>query len=277
MEQKKSFMSIVAKAKWAGPVLLVLLIILHSSPAAAQSRQRPGNRPSPGGRPGNSRPPGGSRPPVARPPVTRPPVARPPVTRPPVVSHPRPVHRPVVSHRPPGWAPNRRPYTRPPVYYGGRRFYSYHHYTYHPYRPYVWGPSWNPIGFYMRTMIPGAVVISFGRTPYRYYSGVFYEPFNGGFRAVPAPPTVIVPSVPDGYESVVVDGAAYLYYGGTFYQQMGNGYVVTVAPAGAVVSQLPAGCVTVNVNGMSMLQYGNTYYQPVTVNGQGAYEVVDTE
>ena len=259
--------------------LILIFWILISASVMAQSRPQPGNRPATG-RPGNSRPPGGNRPPGTRPPVSRPPVTRPPVHhRPsrPVVTHPRPVHRPVTGHRPPGWAPGRRPYVRPPYVYRGRRFYSYHSYVYHPYRPFLWGPAWHPVGFYMQTMMPGAVVLSIHSIPYRYYSGVFYQPFNGGYRVVPAPPTVIVPAIPEGYESVVVDGTPYLYYGGTFYEQMGSGYVVSAPPAGAVISQLPAGCTVVHINGMSILKFGDTYFQPVTVNGRNMYEVIESE
>jgi len=112
---------------------------------------------------------------------------------------------------------------------------------------------------------------------YRYEAGVYYAPYNGGYRVVPAPVQAVVPSLPAGYETVVVDGTQYLYYGGNFYIPYQDSYQVTAAPPGAVVTNLPEGCEQVQMDNVTYLKYNNTYFQPVSVNNQPAYEVVNIE
>ena len=53
------------------------------------------------------------------------------------------------NHHPAGWAASRPAYSRPPHIYGGRRYYTYHSYFYHPYRPFFFGPTWHPVGFFL--------------------------------------------------------------------------------------------------------------------------------
>jgi len=213
-----------------------------------------------------------SKPVVTRPPDTRPPSQRPPVTRPPV--H---MPRPGNNHRPPGWSANRPPYTRPPHVYRGRKFYTYHPYFHHPYNPYSWGSSWHPVGFFLRTLANAAILISINNNRYRYYNGVFYNPYNNGYIAIAAPLGAQIPILPQGYVTVSLGGFDNYYYGGSFYTRIDNGYQVIAPPPGAVVYNLPPGCISENIGGITYLKYFNTYYLPVQVNGQNAYEVVDVE
>ncbi len=181
------------------------------------------------------------------------------------------------GYRPQGWASTRRAYTRPPVIYGGRRYYAYHGYYAHPYVAYSYGPRWHPIGFFLSALVGTAVIIDLENRSYRYDEGVFYAPYNNGYQVVPAPPGAYVPSLPEGYQQVAVGGQNYYYFGGAFFVLNGNQYEVVQAPAGAVVYNLPQGASPVQVDSYNYMQYNGTYYQPIQINGQDAYEVVEME
>jgi hypothetical protein len=239
-----------------------------AQPKRPPLQQRPQQRP-PVQRPVPNRP--QTRPPVQRPPVQRPAVQRPQPQRP--VAH----HRPPINYRPPGWGANRPVYTRPPHVFGGRRYYTYHHYYNHPYSPYVYGPSWHPIGFFVRAFAATAIIISFNNTQYHCEDGVYYAPGNDGYVAVAPPIGAFVPSLPNGYATVNVGGMDFYYYGGTFYAQAENGYQIVQAPPGAIVYNLPGGCEQVQSGNILYLKYNNAYYQPIQFNGQNAYEVAEIE
>ena len=180
------------------------------------------------------------------------------------------------GYRPQGWANTRPAYTRPPVVYNNRRYYTYHNYYSHPYRPYNYGPRWHPYGYYYPGAFSG-ITINFGNSAYQYNDGVFYQPYNSGYRVVYAPYGAYVPSLPPGFEEAEVGGQLYYYYGGTFYILNGRQYEVVNAPAGAIISHIPEGANTVLVANYSYLEYNGTYYQPVYINGRDAYEVVEFE
>lgn len=181
------------------------------------------------------------------------------------------------GYRPQGWATTRRPYTRPPVVYKGRRYYAYHTYYAHPYTAFSYGPRWHPIGFFLSALVGTAIIIDLANSRYRYDEGVFYEPYDNGYRVVPAPPGAYIPSIPEGYQTLAVGGQTYYYFGGAFFVLNGNQYEVVQAPAGAVVYNLPQGASTVQVDDYNYVQYNGTYYQPIQINGEDAYEVVELE
>jgi hypothetical protein len=174
-------------------------------------------------------------------------------------------------------------------YYGRSSHVSYYHpgrpvslfgrphfgYYYHPYRPYYWGPSYHPIGFFTGALLGAAISLSWQNHPYRYYNGVYYEPYNSGYRVIAAPVGIRINSLPAGFSEIPVDGVNFYYYGGTFYRNYGSEYEVTAAPFGAVVYNLPDGAQEVTVNGNRYMFYNNTYYSPFNDNGTDAYEVVD--
>ena len=193
------------------------------------------------------------------------------------------VNRPAVrttnrpGYRPQGWAATRRPYTRPPVVYKGRRYYTYHKYYPHTYTAFSYGPRWHPIGFFLSALVGTAIIIDLENRSYRYDDGVFYAPYNNGYQVVPAPPGAYVPSIPEGYQQLAVGGQTYYYFGGAFFVLNGNQYEVVQAPAGAVVYNLPQGATTLQIDDYDYLQYNGTYYQPIQINGQDAYEVVELE
>lgn len=181
------------------------------------------------------------------------------------------------GYRPQGWASTRRAYTRPPVIYGGRRYYTYHSYYAHPYVAFSYGPRWHPVGFFLSALVGTAIIIDLENRSYRYDEGVFYAPYNNGYQVIPAPPGAYVPSLPEGYQQVAVGGQSYYYFGGAFFVLNGNQYEVVQAPAGAVVYNLPQGASPVQMDSYNYMQYNDTYYQPIQINGQNAYEVVEME
>jgi len=181
------------------------------------------------------------------------------------------------GYRPQGWAPTRRPYTRAPIIYGGRRFYAYHSYYPHPFTAFRYGPTWHPLGFFLTALVGTAIVIDLENRSYHYSAGVFYAPYNNGYQVVPAPYGAYVPSIPQGYQQVSVGGQSYYYYGGAFFVLNGNNYEVVQAPSGAVVYNLPEGATQEQVDNYMYMQYNGTYYQPIQINGQNAYEVVELE
>ncbi len=209
--------------------------------------------------------------PQPQPQPTRPSV-QPPRPQPPI-GHTRPPS----YYRPPGWRPDRPAYTRPPHYYGGNRFYTYHRYTYHPYNPYIYGPAWHPVGFFLGAIAATASYVAFNNMQYRYYQGVYYMTYNGGYQVVPPPMNIAVPNLPPGFITMNIGNTLYYYYGGVFYIYSQNGYLVVRAPAGALVPNLPDGCEQIQANGIVYLKYYNTFFQPISYNGQNIYEVVEME
>ena len=149
-----------------------------------------------------------------------------------------------------------------------------HPYSYHPYHPSSWGPSWHPIGFIAAKLARDAFIFSLANRQYYYDQGVYYQPVSGGYTVVSAPVGAVVSSLPDGYETVQVGDDYFYYYGGTFYIGLDQGYQVVDAPIGAIVMDIPDGATQQNINGEIYLAYNNTYYEPVSFNGQDAYQVV---
>jgi len=120
-------------------------------------------------------------------------------------------------------------------------------------------------------------MISLENRQYGYYDGVFYEPYNNGYQVVPPPMGAYVPSIPDGFQQVMVGDQTYFYFGGAFFIQNGGNYQVVAAPAGAVIYNLPEGATTQQVDSYNYLVYNGIYYLPIQINGQPAYEVVELE
>jgi hypothetical protein len=159
------------------------------------------------------------------------------------------------------------------VYHTGG-YQGIHPYYYHPYRPYYWGPHWHPTGFFLSALAADAIWFNYNNTRYWYDDGCFYLPQNGGYDVVPAPIGALVATIPQGYETPVVDGTTYYYFAGVFYVYTGQGYQVVAAPPGAVIYQLPDGATDQQVDGQDFLVYNNTWYAPIEQDGQDAYEVV---
>jgi hypothetical protein len=170
-------------------------------------------------------------------------------------------------------------YSRPPYSYGGFHFYCHFGYSYHPYRPYYYGPTWHPWGFFIGALTATAIVVSINNAKYHYDQGVFYEESQGGYTAVEAPNGAVVPDIPDNAQQVVIEQNVTnnYYYGGTYYEKGSEGYTVVAPQAGSLVEGLPEGAEEVKIGEVTYVQYGDTYYQPVKVDGKEMYEVVHIE
>lgn len=165
-------------------------------------------------------------------------------------------------------------YHHPPYVYGGRRFYAYHPYVYHPFRPFVWGPAWHPWGYFIATLAATAIVVSVNDARYHYNEGVWYTASNGGYIVCAAPVGGSVATIPSTAENVTVNNVTNYYYGGTYYEKDGEQYKVVAPPAGVVVKHLPEGGEEIKVGNQTYVKVGETYYQPV--EGE-KYEVVQVE
>lgn len=169
-------------------------------------------------------------------------------------------------------------YTRPPVVYGGFRFYCYHPYFYHPYRPYYWGPVWHPWGFFVATLAATTIIVSVENQHYYYDQGVYYIKSDGGYTVVQAPVGATVTTLPEASQTVVVNETTNnYYYGGTYYEKTDKGYTVVPPTAGTVVENLPAGGEEVKIGDVTYVKVGDTYYQPIQQDGKNMYEVVNVE
>lgn len=115
---------------------------------------------------------------------------------------------------------------------------------------------------------------------YYYDQGVFYLKEKEGYTVVAAPVGGVVKSLPEGYETVVIDetkGVKNYYWGGTFYEKISNGYKVVPPTSGAVVEHISDGGEEVKMGDVTYVKLGETYYQPIQLNGKNVYEVVDVE
>ena len=170
-------------------------------------------------------------------------------------------------------------YSRPPYSYGGFHFYCHFGYSYHPYQPYYYGPTWHPWGFFIGALTATAIVVSVNNAKYHYDQGVFYEQSSGGYTAVQAPNGAVVPDIPDNAQQVVIEQNVTnnYYYGGTYYEKGSDGYTVVPPQAGSLVEGLPEGAEEVKIGDVTYVQYGDTFYQPVNVDGKDMYEVVQIE
>lgn len=95
----------------------------------------------------------------------------------------------------------------------------------------------------------------------------FYSQDNDGFPYVTASPTI---DLPDGLETIVVDGQTFFYSDGIFYQEAADQLTVIPPVLGAVVDSIPEDYQVVMVDGINYLYTEGVYYQRVT---QG-FEVV---
>jgi len=171
------------------------------------------------------------------------------------------------------------PYRRPPYTYGGFHFYCHFGYSYHPFQPYYWGPTWHPWGFFVATLTTTAIIVSVNNQKYHYDQGVFYEESDGGYTAVQAPNGAVVNDIPNDAEQIVIEQNVTnnYYYGGTYYEKEDGKYEVVEPTSGSLVTNLPEGAEEVKVGDVTYVQYGETFYQPVSVDGKEMYEVVQIE
>ncbi len=119
-----------------------------------------------------------------------------------------------------------------------------------------------------------AIAVSAANDDYYYNEGVYLEQEGDTYIVVAAPIGATIPTLPEGYIPVSVNGASYYYYAGAFYQATSGGYIVVQAPDGAIVPFIPDGYTQVNVSGTTYYEYAGVRYQPFYDGGNLIYKVV---
>ena len=91
------------------------------------------------------------------------------------------------------------------------------------------------VGFYAPVLPRAALTINFGPDRFWYQGGVWYRPYQSGFRVVLPPFGAVVPLLPPDYVSLTLGGSPYYYANGVYYSTYaaGPGYVVVSPPPGA--------------------------------------------
>ena len=95
----------------------------------------------------------------------------------------------------------------------------YHHDHYYP------AP-----GFFAPGLPRGSVSIGYGASNYWYGGGVWYRPYNAGFRVIQPPFGIFVPVLPGAYVSLSLGGLPYYYANGVYYSSSPGGYTVVAPP-----------------------------------------------
>jgi hypothetical protein len=146
-----------------------------------------------------------------------------------------------------------------------------------PPAPQHWGPPPGPGPSHWAAPPPryprhGVVVNVLPATPAVYWrsgvnfyfsSGVWYRPQGSSFVVIAPPIGLIVPLLPDVYETRVIGSTTYFYSGETYYRAVPEGYVVSKAP-GTVVTSTDASSDKVFYyprNGQSAAQQDEDRYQ----------------
>jgi hypothetical protein len=129
------------------------------------------------------------------------------------------------------------------------------------------------VGFRIGFLPYGYYPFYFGSDLYYYYGGTFYRPYDGGGYEVTVPPVgAVIPGMPRGAKSIVINGQQYYEFAGVYYQQSVDDKGKTIyviagkdgvlntegqdvdndppAPqVGDVINQLPNACRKVTLNG----------------------------
>jgi hypothetical protein len=129
----------------------------------------------------------------------------------------------------------------------------------------------------MSALSATAITLMLNDQYYRYDQGIYYSPYDNGYRVVPAPAGVFIRYLPNGYSTIYLGDYTYYYFAGTFYYEGANGYSVIAPPPGAVVYDLPEGTTETKIGDIVYLVYNNTFYQPIQLDGRNGYEVVQLE
>lgn len=155
------------------------------------------------------------------------------------------------------------------------------------------------IGFHIRVLPFGFYSFYFGPALYYYYGGIFYLPYNGGYEVVVPPLGAAVPNLPDGAQSITIDGQLFYEFNGVYYKDGVNDkgkkvYIVAgkdgvlntgntedsdglpALKVGDIVSQLPEGCRKISINDKTYyVSPFDVYYESITdANQNKAYRVV---
>lgn len=157
----------------------------------------------------------------------------------------------------------------------GVRYNNYRRPIYNAYNP-NWRYAYAPRRYSMFNTLPSFYFnLNFGGSRYRYYDGIYYQPYNNIFRVVAPPIGIFVNVLPRGHRKIYVNDYPYYYYNGTYYNQKEDNYYVVSPPVGAVVESIPDGYKTITIDGETFYEVDGAQYKPaVQENGEVWYEVI---
>lgn len=155
------------------------------------------------------------------------------------------------------------------------------------------------IGFRTRVLPFGFYSFYWGPEHYYYYGGIFYLPYNGGYQVVVPPVGAVVLNLPDGAQSITIDGQLFYEFNGVYYKDGVDDkgkkvYVVAgkdgvlntnnaddndgipAIKVGDIVNQLPEGCRKISISDKTyFVSPFDVYYESFKdANNNKAYRVV---
>ncbi len=170
-------------------------------------------------------------------------------------------------------------------HYDNKRVISQHHQAPQRLRPVPYNsrPAYPRIGHHVSHLHRNAYRFRHGGHRYRYSQGLFYRPYNHGFRVVQAPIGAIILSLPIGYTHMRISDRDYYRYNDVYYQSEfgARGYRVVQNPymncyqAGDIVDTLPLGASAVIIDNVRYYEHDNYYFRPQRRNGVQMYVVVN--
>ena len=95
------------------------------------------------------------------------------------------------------------------------------------------------IGYTVRALPAGYVVVNYQTGPFYYHAGVWYRPSGLAFVVVAPPIGIVVPVLPPAYATIYAGGVPYYYANDVYYQQVSNGYAVVNPPPDYVEAPQP--------------------------------------
>ena len=117
----------------------------------------------------------------------------------------------------------------------------------------------------------GAIPLRVADGSYYYCRGRYYKHRAHGYVAIPAPVGAVIPRLPEGHRTIVIDGITYHEYDGVYYKGGLAGYTVVpiaqAAPAagGAPGIAGPGGLATAQQTTVVNVPNTNGSYTPVTL------------
>ncbi len=154
-------------------------------------------------------------------------------------------------------------------------------------------PRFRPgFGVTVDLLPPSPRLVIHGRDRFYFSGGVWYRPVGPRFIVVAPPIGIVIPFLPDYYETRVISGDTYYVADGTYYHVApnGNGYIITAPPTGTNAAPAPEDKVFVYPrNGQSQKQQDKDRYEchswameqsgfdPTVAHGGVSADQVDTK
>ncbi|MDP4207228.1 MAG: DUF6515 family protein [Bacteroidota bacterium] len=119
-----------------------------------------------------------------------------------------------------------------------------------------------------------SVALNFRGLSFFFNNGVYYRPYERGYRVVGAPVGLRINALPRGCVELSVGRMPYYYYCGTYYRNYGGYYEVVRPPVGALVESIPNGYREMNIDGETYYVVDGVQYKPELCNGEVWYRVL---